>query len=125
MEGVDADCYSGGGTTVDDNSMNWEIADEVGEVASNLTAQKIVSAVPVGETEVYVGDSDMESFSFESEEEDQTDEKGSPELSTGFDIKVLQTAMEASADALDMVAGKDVVMIAGETGKLVLAKGIL
>jgi len=105
--------------------MNWEIADEVGEVASNLTAQKIVSAVPVGETEVYVGDSDMESFSFESEEEDQTDEKGSPELSTGFDIKVLQTAMEASADALDMVAGKDVVMIAGKTGKLVLAKGIL
>lgn len=125
MEGVDADCYSGGGTTVDDNSMNWEIADEVGEVASNLTAQKIVSAVPVGETEVYAGDFDMESFSFESEEEDQTDEKGSPELSTGFDIKVLQTAMEASADALDMVAGKDVVMIAGKTGKLVLAKGIL
>jgi hypothetical protein len=65
----------------------------------------------------------MESFSFESEEEDQTDEKGSPELSTGFDIKVLQTAMEASADALDMVAGKDVVMIAGKTGKLVWAKG--
>ena len=125
MEGVDADCYSGGGTTVDDNSMNWEIADEVGEVASNLTAQQIVSAVPVGETEVHVGDFDMESFSFESEEEDQTDEKGAPELSTGFDIKVLQTAMEASADALDMVAGKDVVMIAGKTGKLVLAKGIL
>ena len=123
MEGVDADSFSGGGTKVDDNSMDWEIADEVGEVASNLTAQKIVSAVPVGETEVYVGDSDMESFSFESEEEDQTDEKGSPELSTGFDIKVLQTAMEASADALDMVAGKDVVMIAGKTGKLVWAKG--
>ena len=125
MEGVDADCFSGGGTKVDDNSMDWEIADEVGEVASNLTAQKIVSAVPVGETEIYAGDFDMESFSFESEEEDQTDEKGAPELSTGFDIKVLQTAMEASADALGMVAGKDVVMIAGKTGKLVWAKGFL
>jgi hypothetical protein len=33
--------------------------------------------------------------------------------------------MEASAVALDMVAGKDVVMIAGKTGKLVWAKGYL
>ena len=64
MEGVDADSFSGGGTKVDDNSMDWEIADEVGEVASNLTAQKIVSAVPVGETKIYAGDFDMESFSF-------------------------------------------------------------
>ena len=117
MGGVDAD--SGGGTKVDDNSMDWEIADEVGEVASNLTAQKIVSAVPGGGTEVHAGDFDIESFSFESEEEEETDEEGALEPSTGFDIKVLQTAIEASADALDMVVGKDVVMIAGKTGKLV------
>ena len=119
MGGVDADCISGGGTKVDDNSMDWEIADEVGEVASNLTAQKIVSAVPGGGIKVDAGDFDVESFLFESEEEEETVEKAAPELSTGFDIKVLQTAIEASADALDMVTGKDVVMIAGKTGKLV------
>ena len=119
MGGVDADCISGGGTKVDDNSMDWEIADEVAEVASNLTAQKIVSAVPGGGIKVDAGDFDVESFLFESEEEEETVEKAAPELSTGFDIKVLQTAIEASADALDMVTGKDVVMIAGKTGKLV------
>ena len=66
---------------MDDNNMDWEIVDDVGEVAPSLTAQKIVSAVQVGETKVYAGDFDIESFSFESEEEDQTDEKGTQGVS--------------------------------------------
>ena len=116
MGGVGMDCFSGGGTKVDENIMDWEIADDVGEVASNSTAQKIVSKVPDGKAEAY-GDVDMESFSFESEEEDEADKKCLQKLSTAFDVKVLQTAIEASADALNIVTGKDVVMVAGKTGK--------
>lgn len=110
-------CFSGGETKVDETVMDWEIAGDVDEVASDLTIQKIVSKVPEGGFK-YVGDVDMESFSFESEEEEETDEKFLPDLSTAFDVKVLQTAIEASADALSIVIGKDVVMVAGKTGKL-------
>jgi hypothetical protein len=118
MGGVGVDCFSGGGAKEDDNSMDWDIADEVEEVASDLNAQKLVNRVPVGETSVHAEDFDMESFSFESEEKDKIDEMFNLELGTALDIKVLQTAIEASADALDIVAGKDVVMVAGKTGKL-------
>ena len=38
-------------------------------------------------------------------------------LSNAFDVNVLQTAIEASEKTLELVVGKDVVMIAGKTGK--------
>jgi flagellar biosynthesis GTPase FlhF len=38
------------------------------------------------------------------------------ELATKFDVKVLQNSVEASALALELVRGKDVVMIVGKTG---------
>lgn len=119
-EGVDVEsCFIGETAIENDNIMDWEITNEVADVASAPTAPKIVSEVPVGETGAYAGDLDMETFSFDLEEEDEDDAKLASELSTAFDIKVLQTAIEESADALEIVTGKDVVMIAGKTGKLV------
>ena len=96
----------GGDTCPDYNTdMDWEMS--------------MVDKVP-GETGVYVGDLDMESFSFGSEEVKEVEgAKCAPELSTALDMKVLQMVIEASANALEVVTGKDVVMVAGKTGKLV------
>ena len=96
-----------------DNIMDWEITNEVDAVP----APKIVNEVPGG-TGGYAEDVDTETFSFDSEEE-ETDAKLASKLSTAFDINILQTAIEASADALKMVTGKDVVMVTGKTGKIV------
>lgn len=52
-------------------------------------------------------------------EEEEADAKQAPiEISRSFDIKVLQTVIEASAHALETVVGKDVVMVAGKTGEV-------
>ena len=108
-----------------DGIMDWELS-EVGEVV----ASKVVSEVPVDKVVGASGgkeDLEIESFSFSSEsgeEEDgldaQPDAKLAPLLSTLFDMKVLQTAIEASEETLKLVEGKDVVMVAGKTGKLIL-----
>ena len=113
--------------------MDWEMAnaddanEEMDNAAPSCTSSvKIVSNVPVGLEKADIGlgagnedmDVDVESFSFGSEEDDkkEDDATGSPELSSPFDIKMLQTVVEASARALDIVTGKDVVMVAGKTG---------
>ena len=119
MDGVVETSLSVGGTKVDENSMDWEITDEVSEENSAPTAQNVVSKVPDEEDRVQAEDLDLESFSFESNEEEETDKACLSEIGTSLRIEVLQTTIEASADALDIVTGKDVVMIAGKTGKLV------
>ncbi len=112
------DRYSSGGGTIpgNDNSMDWE------EITNSaMIAPQIVSEVPGG-TGGHVEDFDMETFSFESDdEEEDTDTKPSSGLSTSFDIQILKTAIEASAEALDMVTGKDVVMVTGKTGEIILS----
>ncbi len=113
MEGVDGTRPSVNVTKMDDNIMDWEIA-----VHPALASRTVVSEVPLEEDEVQEEDFDM-TFSFESDDEVEADKKCSLELGTTLKIQVLQTAIEASADALDIVTGKDVVMIAGKTGKLV------
>ncbi len=119
MEGVDGTRPSVNGTKMDDNIMDWEIAVEQDEVHPALSSQTVVSEVPLEGAGVHEEDFDVETFSFESDEEEGADKKCSPELGTTLKIKVLQTAIEASADALDIVTRKDVVMIAGKTGKLI------
>jgi hypothetical protein len=117
------DRYSSGGGTIpgNDNSMDWEEITNVDAVDSAMIATQIVSEVPGG-TEGHVEDFDMETFSFESDdEEEDTDTKPSSGLSTSFDIQILKTAIEASAEALDMVTGKDVVMVTGKTGEIILS----
>ena len=108
-----------------DGIMDWELSEVVGEVV----ASKVVSEVPVNKVVGASGgeeDLEIESFSFssESEEEDgldaQPDAKLVPLLSMLFDMKVLQTAIEASEETLKLVEGKCVVMVAGKTGKLIL-----
>jgi hypothetical protein len=96
--------------------MDWE------EITNSaMIAPQIVSEVPGG-TGGHVEDFDMETFSFESdEEEEDTDTKPSSGLSTSFDIQILKTAIEASAEALEMVTGKDVVMVTGKTGEIILS----
>ena len=106
-----------------DGIMDWELS-EVGEVV----ASKVVSEVPVDKVVGASGgeeDLEIESFSFSSESEEeedgldaQPDAKLVPLLSMLFDMKVLQTAIEASEETLKLVEGKDVVMVAGKTGKL-------
>ena len=77
----------------------------------------------MGKTKVHEGggedkELDIESFSFESiEEDDIGDQQPIHVLSNVFDVNVLQTAIEASVKTLEIVVGKDVVMIAGKTGK--------
>ena len=113
--------------------MDWEMAnaadanEEMDNAAPSCTSSvKIVSNVPVGLEEAGIGlgtgndDMDVESFSFESESEDDrggANATRTPELASSFDIKMLQMVLEASARALDIVTGRDVVMIAGKTGK--------
>lgn len=121
-EEVGAD-FSPGGGVKGDSIMDWELSEKVGEVAFALTAPKIVSEVPVEANGMYGGeDLDMESFSFESEDEEESagdvqgEAKGVAEISMAFDIEFLKAAIEGSTEALDLVVGKDVVMIAGKTG---------
>jgi flagellar biosynthesis GTPase FlhF len=57
---------------------------------------------------------DSDNFSFESIGCNLEDVN--MELATKFDVKVLQNSVEASALALELVRGKDVVMIVGKTG---------
>ena len=87
------DRYSSGGGTIpgNDNSMDWE------EITNSaMIAPQIVSEVPGG-TGGHVEDFDMETFSFESDdEEEDTNTKPSSGLSTSFDIQILKTAIEAS-----------------------------
>ena len=116
---------SGGGTKAEvELDMDWEL--ELEDAALAAEGAKIVSEVPVEERDMSYGgdDLDVEGFSFgsESDESDakvQPVEKSEPELAKAFDVKVLQTAIEASTKALDLVVGKDVVMVAGKTGKFV------
>lgn len=108
----------GGDGAMDSNIMDWELSEEI--EAGSL---KIVDEVPMGKTKVYEGggedkELDIESFSFESiEEDDIGDQQPIHGLSNAFDVNVLQTAIEASEKTLELVVGKDVVMIAGKTGK--------
>jgi hypothetical protein len=114
------DRYSSGGGTIpgNDNSMDWEEITNVDAVDSAMIAPQIVSEVPGG-IGGHADDIDMETFSFESDdEEEDTDTKPSSGLSTSFDIQILKTAIEASAEALDMVTGKDVVMVTDKTGEI-------
>ena len=114
------DRYSSGGGTKpgNDNSMDWEEITDA-EARDSAIAPQIVSEVPGG-TGGHIEDFDMETFSFESdEEEENTDAKPSSGLSTSFDIQILKTAIEASAEALEMVTGKDVVMVTGKTGEII------
>ncbi len=123
MEGVDGIRPTVDGTKGDDNIMDWEIADEQDKVHHDLASQTVVDNFLLEEPRVREEDFDMETFSFESDDDDDEEEEAnkpcSPELGTMLKIKVLQNAIEASADALDIVTGKDVVMIAGKTGELV------
>ncbi len=128
-----SDSNRGGAMNIESSTMEWEMtnafdaAEGVNNASpSSTSSTNIVSSVPVDQVEdgmVTVGgddDMDIESFSFGSESEDDkeaTDAARTPELSISFDIKVLQTVMEASAHALDIVIGKDVVMVVGKTGK--------
>ena len=115
------DRYSSGGGTKpgNDNSMDWEEITDA-EARDSAIAPQIVSEVPGG-TGGHIEDFDMETFSFESDEEEEEDTNAKPSsgLSTSFDIQILKTAIEASAEALEMVTGKDVVMVTGKTGEII------
>ena len=135
---------NGGESNMDNNNnnsncmMDREMAnaadanEEMDNAAPSCTSSiKIVSNVPVGLEEAGIGlgagndDMDVESFSFGSESECDREEANAtrtPELASSFDIKMLQTVVEASAGALDIVTGKDVVMVAGKTGKSKLGR---
>ena len=129
---------NGGESKIDTNNninsmMDWEMAnaDDTHEkkynVVPSCTASIIiVSNVPAGQAEaatelgVVNDDMDVDSFSFGSESGDDREEAkatSNPEPASSFDIKVLQAVVEASAHALDIVTGKDVVMVAGKTGE--------
>lgn len=109
-------------------------AEEVNDASSSPTAStRIISSVPVERVEdskaigAIDDDMDIESFSFGSEAEEnlvEADATRTPELSISFDIKILQTVVEASAHALDIVTGKDVVIIAGKTGEMLYYKAV-
>jgi len=114
------DRYSSGGGTKpgNDNSMDWEEITDA-DARDSAIAPQIVTEVPGG-TGGHIEDFDMETFSFESdEEEEDTNAKPSSGLSTSFDIQILKSAIEASAEALEMVTGKDVVMVTGKTGEII------
>jgi len=115
------DRYSSGGGTKpgNDNSMDWEEITDA-EARDSAIAPQIVSEVPGG-TGGHIEDFDMETFSFESDEEEEEDTNAKPSsgLSTSFDIQILKSAIEASAEALEMVTGKDVVMVTGKTGEII------
>ena len=115
------DRYSSGGGTKpgNDNSMDWEEITDA-DARDSAIAPQIVSEVPGG-TGGHIEDFDMETFSFESDEEEEEDTNAKPSsgLSTSFDIQILKSAIEASAEALEMVTGKDVVMVTGKTGEII------
>ncbi len=131
MDSVEETITKALAANIESSTMEWEMTnaiDTAEEVinASSTSSTNIVSSVPVEQVQDGMvmrandDDMDIESFSFGSESEDDkeaTDAAHTPELSISFDIKVLQTVVEASSHALDIVTGKDVVMVAGKTGK--------
>ncbi len=76
----------------------------------------------------------FDEYSFGSSSSDEDDDQednglakmGDISLDTAFDMEILQTSIEKSADALDLVGGKDVIMVVGKTGvgKSTLIQGI-
>lgn len=95
------------------------VADEVND---GLMDWEIPSADQYDKMEV---DSkcDSDCFSFESINDDLDLDVA---VASTFDIKVLQKSVELSASALDLVCGKDVIMVVGKTGvgKSTLIQGI-
>ena len=75
---------------------------------------------------------DFDDYSFgSSDEDDEGGENGLEKmadvtLETAFDISIVQSSIEKSEDALELVKGRDVVMVVGKTGvgKSTLIQGI-
>ena len=69
---------------------------------------------------------DEYSFGSSSSDEDDEQEEAAFSLDTTFDMQILQTSIEDSTDALDLVRDKDVIMVVGKTGvgKSTLIQGI-
>ena len=129
---------NGGESKIDttNNMMDWEMANaddtcdkKYNAVPSCTASIIIVSTVPAGQERAAIelgtvnDDMDVDSFSFGSEsgdDRDEADATSTPEPTSSFDIKVLQAVVEASAHALDIVTGKDVVLVAGKTGEFEL-----
>ena len=97
--------------------MDWSKV-EVDDVAAAVTPQSQIP--PFQHDDKHCSDDDF-SFGSSNDGEGCADEKvfekfASVTLDTSFNMNILQQTIKASKDALDLVEGKDVVMIIGKTG---------
>ena len=113
------------------NSMDWVKVDESTRGDETKRAE---SPEPTGTTQHAITQSvnpempsnppNFDEYSFGSSDGDDDDEEevdglgkfANVSLDTAFDMSILQGSIEKSADALDLVVGKDVVMVVGKTG---------
>lgn len=114
-------------------AMDWEVAEmiENGPYGSGFVQDSNSMNSRDNDTKRTTVVADLMDFCFDSSDDEDLTDHGlavtpTIEVSRGFDIKILQQAIETSTDALDLVDGKDVVLIAGKTGvgKSTLMQGI-
>ncbi len=145
MDWVKVDDAHDGGATSTEKSEATAATGETNECQSLFSSSEAVidnsadessakksAATKLGKQQEFEHNFDEYSFgSSSSDEDDNQDDSGLAKmgdisLDTAFDMEILQTSIEKSADALDLVCGKDVIMVVGKTGvgKSTLIQGI-
>jgi len=104
------------------------ITSTAGSAAAAEETSGQLAATAVAMQEEVEQNFDDYSFGSSSDEEDDNGlaKMADVSLATAFDMQILQASIEESADALDLVRDKDVVMVVGKTGvgKSTLIQGI-
>ena len=113
------------------SSMDWVKVDDVDDTAGMEKSGEAVAAAISAAAAAAEDNFDEYSFGSSSDEDDDQEDSGLAKmadvsLDTAFDMQILQTSIEKSADALDLVRDKNVIMVVGKTGvgKSTLIQGI-
>eukprot|EP00986_Skeletonema_menzelii_P006571 scaffold2497_cov117-Skeletonema_menzelii.AAC.6 len=94
--------------------------------ADESSAEKITATTSTTHKKIKHNFDEYSFGSSSSDEDDDQEEANISLVDTSFDMQILQTSIEKSADALDLVRDKNVIMVVGKTGvgKSTLIQGI-
>ena len=109
-------------SSITESTMDWEKVDEK-EVAESeeQEAHPITQSEKIQMTSNTSNNFDEYSFGSsddddEVKQDDELEKMAHVSLDTEFDMTIVRTSIEKSEDAINLVEGKDVVMVVGKTG---------
>lgn len=102
-------------SSITESAMDWEKVDEKEVVESEeQEAHPITQSEKIQNFDEYsFGSSDDDD---EVNQDDELEKMAHVSLDTEFDMTIVRTSIEKSEDAINLVEGKDVVMVVGKTG---------